>query len=255
MTRARAVILARSTSSRLSAKQLRHIGPRRLIDHTLFWLRQSSMLGEIVLATPHDDELMADWATHAGVRCVSGHPTNVEHRFMEALGTDAQFGVLVSGDTPIIDHEALDRCLGCSSLLAEASNMEGVIVAQRSLFQVVHDAHVHRPDLHAHQFPGIRVAAEALGSRTEVRPVGGLEYKMSIDTLDDLMRHREIEAALGNAIYSVGNVIRLLESGSGCPLADVWPTRVVLPISARSVPTTCPADATHHAGSAVPDMN
>jgi spore coat polysaccharide biosynthesis protein SpsF len=101
-------------SSRFPGKMLREIAGKPLIWHVIHRLQQCAKLSQIILATSDQavDDPLANYAASYGIAVVRGPEQNVLRRFMMALAlTDADIIVRITGDSPLIDPELIDRLL------------------------------------------------------------------------------------------------------------------------------------------------
>jgi spore coat polysaccharide biosynthesis protein SpsF len=124
-----AVVQARTGSTRLPGKVLLPVAGAPLLVRMLERVRAARTLTEVVVATTTDaaDQPVRDLARQAGVRCVSGHPTDLLDRHYQAArecglspagvpGGSAGGGdvvVKIPSDCPLIDPAVIDRVIGC----------------------------------------------------------------------------------------------------------------------------------------------
>lgn len=108
------VVQARMSSTRLPGKVLLPLGGVPLLQRMLQRLEEARFADEIVVATTRyatDDPIRA-LAAEVGVRCVSGHPTDLLDRHMEvARVTNANAIAKIPSDCPLIDPRVVDRVL------------------------------------------------------------------------------------------------------------------------------------------------
>jgi len=167
-SRSVAFVVARLTSSRLPAKQLRVIGDRPLIQWTIEELRRCRKLDGIVVTTVNEpeNEPLRDFCREQGVECFwfEGDVNHVTTRLRCAAEKyQAGIGVLVSGDCPLLQAEAID------SLVAGLENadgadyvqiagekgspaLQGLVIGRLRAWQMADDL-ADRPELKEHQFP------------------------------------------------------------------------------------------------------
>lgn len=107
-----AVIQARLGSSRLPGKALTDVCGRPLLSYTVDRLRRARSVGTVVLATgegAENDPLRA-FAAASGLACFSGSEADVLDRFYRAALPYGPSDVLrITGDTPLLDPETVDR--------------------------------------------------------------------------------------------------------------------------------------------------
>jgi spore coat polysaccharide biosynthesis protein SpsF len=213
--RAVAFVVARLSSSRLPAKQLRHIGPKSILDWIMDALADCEQLDEIVLTTVAEDENrpLRDLAEARGWPCFwyEGEVDDVVGRLTAAARHhDAEICLLISADCPLIDSGAVDALVrGLRSALesdlaipqggsnGESCLLEGVHVARRRAWDVA-DAMSHRPELREHQFPVIYANPERF-PRLDVpldASLYGPRHRMSVDTWADLEFMQSLHDAL-----------------------------------------------------------
>jgi spore coat polysaccharide biosynthesis protein SpsF len=123
------VVQARTGSTRLPGKVLLPVAGAPLLVRMLERVRAARTPTEVVVATTTDaaDQPVRDLARQAGVRCVSGHPTDLLDRHVQAarecgLSTGSPASpaspggdvvVKIPSDCPLIDPAVLDRVIGC----------------------------------------------------------------------------------------------------------------------------------------------
>ncbi|MEP7220347.1 MAG: glycosyltransferase family protein [Bacteroidota bacterium] len=108
------VIQARTGSSRLPNKVLLPLAGRPLLQRMVERVRAASRPSEIVIATTSlaADEPVRDLARSIGVRCFSGHPTDLLDRHYRAgLEYQADAVVKIPSDCPLIDPTVIDRVI------------------------------------------------------------------------------------------------------------------------------------------------
>jgi spore coat polysaccharide biosynthesis protein SpsF len=114
------VVQARTGSTRLPGKVLLPVAGAPLLVRMLERVRAARTAGEVVVATTTGaaDEPVRELARQAGVRCVSGHPTDLLDRHYQAalecgLSPAEDVVVKIPSDCPLIDPAAIDRVIGC----------------------------------------------------------------------------------------------------------------------------------------------
>lgn len=110
-----AVIQARMGSTRLPGKVLLPLGGQPLLERMLARVAQAAQLDDIVVATTTDDadDPIRALAARLGVACVSGHPTDLIDRHLQAadrMGSDAI--AKIPSDCPLIDPDVIDEVVG-----------------------------------------------------------------------------------------------------------------------------------------------
>jgi spore coat polysaccharide biosynthesis protein SpsF len=108
------VVQARTGSSRLPGKVLLPLAGAPLLERMLERVRAARTADEVVLATTVDvsDDPIRELAGRLGVRCYSGHATDLLDRHVRA-GLDARSDAVVKipSDCPLIDPGVIDRVL------------------------------------------------------------------------------------------------------------------------------------------------
>ena len=113
------VVQARTGSTRLPGKVLLPLAGAPLLVRMLERVTAARAPGEVVVATTTAaaDEPVRELARQAGVRCISGHPTDLLDRHYQAAldrGLSAEDVVVkIPSDCPLIDPAAIDRVIGC----------------------------------------------------------------------------------------------------------------------------------------------
>jgi spore coat polysaccharide biosynthesis protein SpsF len=233
--RAVAFVVARLSSSRLPAKQLRHIGPKSMLDWIMGALADCEELDEIVLTTVVEDENrpLRDLAESRGWPCFwyEGDVDDVVGRLMAAARHyDAEVCLLISADCPLIDGDAVDELVrqlraspGSDVVVvpggaAGACLLEGVHVARRRAWEAA-DAMSDRPELREHQFPVIYANPERF-PHLEVAldaSLYGPRHRMSVDTWADLEFMRTLHARLqaDRSVFGLAEAVGLLAREPG----------------------------------------
>jgi spore coat polysaccharide biosynthesis protein SpsF len=228
-TKSVAFVVARLTSSRLPSKQFRLIGDRPLIDWTIDELRRCRRLDRIVVATADEpeNEPLREYCRQKGLECFwftgdVNHVTTRLRRAAEHCG--AEIGVLVSGDCPLLQAEAIDDLV--SALENDESAdfvqivgkidppaLQGVVISRISAWQLADDL-ADRPELKEHQFP-------LLGRRPDLFKPLRLElpeelclpyHRLSVDTIADLEFLNTVWRRLqeGGRPFALREAVRLL---------------------------------------------
>ena len=110
-----AVIQARTGSSRLPGKILLPLAGAPLLERMLERVQAARSLDEVVVATTRDpqDEPVRALCARLGVRCHSGHPSDLLDRHLGAVeGTGAALVAKIPSDCPLIDPRVIDRVVG-----------------------------------------------------------------------------------------------------------------------------------------------
>ncbi|MBN2644196.1 MAG: NTP transferase domain-containing protein [Desulfuromonadaceae bacterium] len=227
-----AFIVARLSSSRLPAKQLRMVGDKPVVQWIIDNLRRCHELDEIVIATVAEDENLPlrDYAEHQGLPCFwyQGEIDHVTTRLRRAAEHyQADICLLISGDCPLVDAEAVDLLVSALRQAPEAEvlrienpeetvcMLEGVHAVRRTAWQRADDLSV-RPEQKEHQFPVIGQQSQLFSWLTVHLPKKfyAQKHRLSVDTLADLefmnTLHDQLQAH--NKPFSLENVLALLET-------------------------------------------
>lgn len=110
-----AVVQARVGSSRLPGKILMPLAGAPLLQRMLERVQAAAELDDLVVATTVDpkDAPVRALCADLGVRCHSGHPTDLLERHLGAVdGMSADVVVKIPSDCPLIDPRVIDRVVG-----------------------------------------------------------------------------------------------------------------------------------------------
>jgi len=109
-----AILQARMSSSRLPGKVLKPILGRPMLDLHIERVRRASEIEKLVVATSTDpsDDVLADFASTAGIEVFRGSLTDVLDRYYHAaLHFGADHVVRLTGDCPLADPEVIDALI------------------------------------------------------------------------------------------------------------------------------------------------
>lgn len=112
-----AVILVRMNSSRLPGKVMRPVLGTPLLGHLLDRVERCTVLDEIVVATTtgSDNDLIQSYCDQRSISVFRGSESDVLGRLLQALEwRNAQIGVLIFGDCPLIDPEIITEIVSIS---------------------------------------------------------------------------------------------------------------------------------------------
>jgi spore coat polysaccharide biosynthesis protein SpsF len=102
-------------STRLPGKVLLPLGGRPLLERMLARVTRAAQVDDVVVATTtaDADEPIRQLAADLGVACVSGHPTDLIERHLQAADRmSADAIVKIPSDCPLIDPEIVDEVVG-----------------------------------------------------------------------------------------------------------------------------------------------
>lgn len=109
------VIQARTGSSRLPNKVLMPLAGAPLLARMVARVQSASSVDGVIVATTANeaDNAIRALCDHIGVRCYSGHETDLLDRHYHAgLMTNADVVVKIPSDCPLIDPTVIDRVIG-----------------------------------------------------------------------------------------------------------------------------------------------
>lgn len=114
MSKTIAVVCVRMGSERLGGKMMLEALGTPLLGHLLRRVRQAKRIDGIVVATPDSapNDVIAAYCASIGVPCFRGSEADVMGRMLGALESmQADVGVEVYGDSPLIDPTLIDECI------------------------------------------------------------------------------------------------------------------------------------------------
>jgi spore coat polysaccharide biosynthesis protein SpsF len=109
------VVQARMSSTRLPGKVLMSLAGAPLLERVVGRIRAARTRLQVVVATTTDadDAEIRSLCRWLNVPCVSGHPTDLLARHLQAARQmEADVVVKIPSDCPLIDPEVIDRVLG-----------------------------------------------------------------------------------------------------------------------------------------------
>jgi len=198
MSGTRALIQARSSSTRFPGKMLREFGSGSVLGSVISRVRAARSVDEVVILTSLDstDDQICEECDRLVVRYFRGSLENVADRFRAFLQNESiQSFVRISGDSPLIDPNLIDRMIFLfeesgadiasnvvrrtfpSGQSVEVIKTEVFLDAVDSFLSISHFEHVTK---FFYEFPGdfSFVSLEADGDFSDIR--------LSIDYPDDL---------------------------------------------------------------------
>lgn len=109
----RALVIARSASTRLPGKAQRDLGGRPALAHLFGRLRQARRVTGVILCTTtlEEDDGLATLASREGVAVYRGPVDDVLGRMVGALGAGCDLALRVTGDDLLVDPEYVDRAV------------------------------------------------------------------------------------------------------------------------------------------------
>lgn len=219
-----AFVVARLSSSRLPAKQLREVGGKMILDHIFDALARAEELDEAVLATVSEsqNEPLRQYCEQKSVPLFwyEGEVDQVTTRLVEAAERfEAEICLLISADCPLVHAGSIDQLVRTLRDHPEADFislppleggerllLEGVHVARASAWRRAEELS-DRPELKEHQFPIIYRRPDLFKPNpTRLSPeVYGERHRLSVDTWADL----EFFEALYGRLAKIGEPFEL----------------------------------------------
>ena len=108
------VIQARTGSTRLPNKVLRPLAGEPLLKRMVERVRRALLPTDIVVATTTlaEDDPIRELCAASGIRCHSGHPTDLlDRHYMAGLEVGADVVVKIPSDCPLIDPTVIDKVI------------------------------------------------------------------------------------------------------------------------------------------------
>lgn len=216
-----AIIQSRMGSSRLPGKMMEPIAGQPLMYHIIARALQIRCAQAVYLATtdkPSDNPLV-ELAQKMGLKVVRGSEDDVMQRFFLAINdADADYVIRICGDAPLFDPEFMDQTTAamieqdadCIRPICEGpSAYQGADPISRRALEWSRAVAPNDPRTYEH------VTAYAYDHMDQLKTVpfeiGSAfrgEYKLSIDTQDDLEFFRNLYAHL----YEPGHIVSLEEA-------------------------------------------
>lgn len=215
-----AIIQARMGSSRLPGKMLEPLAGEPLLYHIITRAGHIRCAGAIYLATTDQpiDNPLAELAQEMGLKVVRGSEKNVMERFFLAIDdADADYIVRICGDAPLFDPELVDHCaeevlnknadfvtLGTPNSIAHQNpSIISRCALDWSRATAPNDPRTYE-HITAYAFSHTNVLKMVTA---DIDPIYQCEYKLSIDTPEDLSLIRKIYSRF----YKKGNIVSLRE--------------------------------------------
>ncbi len=227
-----AFIVARLSSSRLPAKQLKRIGDKPLLQWIIERLTDCRELDQIVIATVAEEANLAlkHYADEQGIPCFwyQGEVDHVTTRLRRAAEEyRADICLLISGDCPLVDTTAIDllvrtmrshpgaEVLAVGKREAKACMLEGVHVARLAAWQRADDLST-RPEQKEHQFPVIGQQPQLFSWHKVLLPEKfyAEKHRLSVDTRADLEFMNTLHERLtaGRRDFTLDEVLKQLDA-------------------------------------------
>ena len=227
-----AFIVARLSSSRLPAKQLKNIGNKPLLQWIIDSLQLCKELDQIVIATVEEESNLPlkNYAQQQNIPCFwyQGEVNHVTTRLRRAAEEyQADICLLISGDCPLVDTEAIDilvsqmranptaEVLRIETRTKTICMLEGVHIMRRIAWQRADDLST-RPEQKEHQFPVISQQSQLFSWHTSHLPKQfyAEKHRLSVDTLADLDFMNKLYDCLmaQKQNFNLENTLQLLSS-------------------------------------------
>jgi spore coat polysaccharide biosynthesis protein SpsF len=227
-----AFVVARLSSSRLPAKQLRFIGHKTILDWIVDELKKSTEIDEIVITTASENanEPLRKYAKSHDISCFwyEGDVNQLTTRLRKAgEHHKAEICVMISADCPVISSEMLDFMIKELKNNPESEVIrvnpdkagnhpltEGIIISRLQAWQRADDL-ANRPELKEHQFPVIFLNPELFTFKEVALPEEYYlrKHRFSVDTFADLIFMNTLYDELktkGNE-FNLLNIAKLLK--------------------------------------------
>lgn len=219
-----AIIQARMSSTRLPGKVLMDIAGKPMLWHVVHRVSQARLVDEVVIATSSkksDDPIVA-FARKNNIPCFRGSEEDVLDRFYQAAKAyQADVIVRITADCPLLDPAVVDKVVAAylqgdydyvsntfrytypDGLDVEVFSFDSLELAWREAKTAVEREHVT---------PYIRNSSQLrLGSVEHERDLSSFNYRWTVDEERDLEFVREIYRRMGRDLFSMEEVILLLE--------------------------------------------
>ena len=231
-----AIIQARTGSTRLPAKVLKHLAGKTVLEHVIVRVRAAAFVDEVIIATttsPTDDPIVA-LAEACGVRWSRGSESDVLSRyFYAAQEAKADVVVRITSDCPLLDPALLDDLIG--RFLDAIQEGRGVDYLSNTLertfprgldaeifsFEALEKAHreAKRPHEREHVTPYVHQQPDLftlVGVRNEVDLS---HHRWTLDTSEDFAFIQAVYKALHreDALFTTQQILKLLDERPALP--------------------------------------
>lgn len=238
------LIAVRTKSARLPRKALAEIEGKYLVEHLIDRLKMTKIPESIIVCTSThpDDKILVDIAKRNEVKWFTGSENDVLSRFIGAAeAMDADIIVRTTGDNPLTDPVYIDRMIEHHAKTgAEYTYIEGLpegtkpeIISASALKKCLGLA--YNPEYSEYMTlyfknSGLFKVAKMVANPEVFRP----NYRLTVDTLEDLKLMREIykRLYLRKKIFDLREVIKLLDENPelGKINANIKPKEVKMEI-------------------------
>jgi spore coat polysaccharide biosynthesis protein SpsF len=212
-------IQARMNSSRLPGKPLAEVMGVPLLAYQIERLRRVKDLDELVVATTRNqaDDPIVRLASDLGCVVVRGSETDTPARHLQVVReTNANVLGFLGADQPLVDPASFDRAFAASGPYVKAigtpHGLHVWTIIRTALWSCVLDRHRNADE------------REHMGAYWDARP--GIypptiidqgftrDYRITVDTAEDLEVHRRILTALypSNPRFTLADIVELMDS-------------------------------------------
>lgn len=204
-----AIVQARMSSTRLPGKVLMDMCGRALLGRVVDRLSRARSLTRIVVATSEDrsDQAIADFCEKESIRCHRGPLDDVTRRFHQVATLEAaESFVRISGDSPLIDPELVDRAvhyyrqgrcdLATNVLIRSFPKGQSVEVVGFETFQAICEQE-NSPDSREHVTTAFYRHPERYRIVGFTSGIDAGRINLSVDTVDDFVRIEMLIKACG----------------------------------------------------------
>jgi spore coat polysaccharide biosynthesis protein SpsF len=220
--RIKAVIQARTGSTRLPGKVLEDLGGRPVLEWVIRAARAATQIDEVIVATSTaaGDDIVANLATSLGAPVVRGSENDVLSRFIVALDAHpADALVRLTADCPLLDPALIDAVVGAWAAAPTLDYVSTVLV--RSLprgmdIELVTARALREVDRMAVGHDRVHVTSGVYADPTAYRLLGvcvtppAHDLRVTLDTAEDLLLLRAVVAELPDAPPQWRDVVALL---------------------------------------------
>lgn len=215
------LIAVRMKSARLPKKALAEIEGRPLIEHLIDRLKTAKIPESVVLCTSthSDDKILVEIAKRNGVKWFTGSEDDVLRRFIDAAEkVGAEIIVRVTGDNPLTDPVYIDKMIErhvesdadytCVEGLPEGTKSEVISVDALKRCQKI----AGNPEYSEYMTLYFKNSGMFKTSKVTADPeVRRPKYRLTVDAPEDLKLMREIYKRLGKGVFSLREVVKLLD--------------------------------------------
>lgn len=236
------LIAVRMKSARLPKKALAEIEGKPLIEHLIDRLKAAKKPDSTVLCTSThpDDKTLVEIAKRKGIEWFAGSEDDVLRRFVDAAEkAGAEAIVRVTGDNPLTDPVYIDRMVehhvksGSEYTyiegLPEGTRPEVISVsALKKCLELAGNTEYSEYMTLYFKNSGMFRTSKVMADPEVRRP----NYRLTVDTPEDLKLMREVYKRLGKRVFGLREVVKLLDDNPELAMinAGVRPKEVKMEI-------------------------